>query len=174
MSQFFASGGQSIEVSASASGLISFRMDWLDLRAVQGPSTDFSSTAVQGNSEKRLGRRGGGGRPARTHEEQPQISLTDLRAEGSALGWEPRDRNFRLVVGPGGNEPLFTILIASDAVDRGHVFHCSVSSRQPPFARKQELDSIPSALFQSPSGQKGPVPPPRVPWRCLPGRTSSR
>ena len=119
-------------------------------------------------------RRGGGGRPARTHEEQPQISLTDLRAEGSALAWEPRDRNFCLVVGPGGNEPLFTTLIASYAVDRGHVFHCSVSSRQPPFARKQELDSIPSALFQSPSGQKGPVPPPRVPWRCLPGRTSSR
>ena len=43
MSQFFASGGQSIGVSASAispsneySGLISFRMDWLDLHAVQG------------------------------------------------------------------------------------------------------------------------------------------
>ena len=42
MSQFFASGGQSIGVSASASflqehpGLISFRMDWLDLVAVQG------------------------------------------------------------------------------------------------------------------------------------------
>ena len=40
MSQFFASGGQSIEVSASASvlpsGLISFRTDWLDLLAVQG------------------------------------------------------------------------------------------------------------------------------------------
>ena len=44
MSQFFASGGQSIGVSASASvlpmneysGLISFRMDWLDLLAVQG------------------------------------------------------------------------------------------------------------------------------------------
>ena len=44
MSQFFASGGPSIEVSASASvlpmneysGLISFRMDWLDLLAVQG------------------------------------------------------------------------------------------------------------------------------------------
>ena len=43
MSQVFASGGQSIEVSASASvlpmntpGLISFRMDWLDLLAVQG------------------------------------------------------------------------------------------------------------------------------------------
>ena len=34
MSQFFASGGQSIGVSAS--GLISFRMDWLDLLAVQG------------------------------------------------------------------------------------------------------------------------------------------
>ena len=42
MSQLFASGGQSIGVSASASasnehpGLISFRMDWLDLLAVQG------------------------------------------------------------------------------------------------------------------------------------------
>ena len=40
MSQFFASGGQSIGTSASASneyfGLISFRMDWLDLLAVQG------------------------------------------------------------------------------------------------------------------------------------------
>ena len=44
MSQFFASGGQSIGVSASASipyneysGLISFRIYWLDLLAVQGP-----------------------------------------------------------------------------------------------------------------------------------------
>ena len=41
MSQFFASRGQSIGVSASASvlpmsGLISFRMDWFDLLAVQG------------------------------------------------------------------------------------------------------------------------------------------
>ena len=44
MSQLFASGGQSIGVSPSASvlpmnehsGLISFRMDWLDLLAVQG------------------------------------------------------------------------------------------------------------------------------------------
>ena len=43
MSQFFPSGGHSIGVSASAfspsneySGLISFRMDWLDLLAVQG------------------------------------------------------------------------------------------------------------------------------------------
>ena len=53
MSQFYASGGQSIGVSASMNsssnstsqfnspsdeylGLISFRMDWLDLRAVQG------------------------------------------------------------------------------------------------------------------------------------------
>ena len=41
VSQLFASGGQSIRVSASASvlpiysGLISFRMDWLDLLAVQ-------------------------------------------------------------------------------------------------------------------------------------------
>ena len=43
MSQFFAPDGQSIGVSALAispsneySGLISFRMDWLDLLAVQG------------------------------------------------------------------------------------------------------------------------------------------
>ena len=43
MSQLFASGGQSIGVSASNispsnehPGLISFRMDWLDLLAVQG------------------------------------------------------------------------------------------------------------------------------------------
>ena len=41
MSQLFASGGQSIGVSASISvlpdpGLISFRMNWLDLLAVQG------------------------------------------------------------------------------------------------------------------------------------------
>ena len=43
MIQFFASGGQSIGVSASTvspssehSGLISFRMDWLDLLTVQG------------------------------------------------------------------------------------------------------------------------------------------
>ena len=43
MSQFFASGGQRIGASASASshfneysGLISFRMDWLDLFEVQG------------------------------------------------------------------------------------------------------------------------------------------
>ena len=43
MSQLFTSGGQSIGVSASASvlpmnspGLISLRMDWLDLLAVQG------------------------------------------------------------------------------------------------------------------------------------------
>ena len=38
MSQFFASGGQSIGVSASASvsGLISSRINWLDLFAVQG------------------------------------------------------------------------------------------------------------------------------------------
>ena len=42
MSQLFPSGGQNIGVSASASysneysGLISFRIDWLDLLAVQG------------------------------------------------------------------------------------------------------------------------------------------
>ena len=43
MSQFFASGGQSIESfsfsiipSSEYSGLISFRIDWIDLLAVQG------------------------------------------------------------------------------------------------------------------------------------------
>ena len=42
MSQFFASGGQNIGVSFSINpstehpGLISFRMDWLDLLAIQG------------------------------------------------------------------------------------------------------------------------------------------
>ena len=36
MSQFFTSGGQSFGVSPSASVLVSFRMDWLDLLAVQG------------------------------------------------------------------------------------------------------------------------------------------
>ena len=55
MSQFSASGGQSIGVSVSTSvlpinnpGLISFRMDWLDLLAVQGtqessPTPQFKS-----------------------------------------------------------------------------------------------------------------------------------
>ena len=42
ISQFFTSGGQSVGVSASASneysGLISFRIDWLDHLAVQGTS----------------------------------------------------------------------------------------------------------------------------------------
>ena len=54
MSQFFTSGGLSIEGSASAispsneySGLISFRIDWLDLLAVQGLSGVFSNTTVQ-------------------------------------------------------------------------------------------------------------------------------
>ena len=43
VSQFFASGGQSIKASVSAinptseySGLMSFRIDWFDLLAVQG------------------------------------------------------------------------------------------------------------------------------------------
>ena len=59
MSQLFASGGQSVGVSASVSvsfsispsnehlGLISFRMDWLDLLAVQRLSRVFSSTTVK-------------------------------------------------------------------------------------------------------------------------------
>ena len=47
MSQFFTSGGQSIGASASAdpsneySELISFRLDWLDLLAVQGTLKSF-------------------------------------------------------------------------------------------------------------------------------------
>ena len=53
MSQFFESGGKSIENSFSISpssehpGLISFSMDWLDLLAVQGLSRVFSNTTVQ-------------------------------------------------------------------------------------------------------------------------------
>ena len=37
----------SISPSNESSELISFRMDWLDLLAVQGPSRVFSSTTVQ-------------------------------------------------------------------------------------------------------------------------------
>ena len=55
MSQFFASGSQSTGISASASvpsnkysGLISFRMDWLDLLAVQGTLKSL----LQHNSSK--------------------------------------------------------------------------------------------------------------------------
>ena len=52
MSQFFTSGGQTIGVSASASvlpmnthsGLISFRMDWLDLLVLQGIRQESSPT----------------------------------------------------------------------------------------------------------------------------------
>ena len=46
MSQLFASGGQSTGVSASNEhpGLISFRMDWLDLLAVQGTLQESSPT----------------------------------------------------------------------------------------------------------------------------------
>ena len=49
MSQFFTSGGQSIGVSASAeySGLISFRIDWLDLLAVQGTLKSLHQHTVQ-------------------------------------------------------------------------------------------------------------------------------
>ena len=52
MNQLFLSGGQSIGVSVSTSvlpinnpGLISFRMDWLDLLAVQGTLQHHSSKA---------------------------------------------------------------------------------------------------------------------------------
>ena len=53
MSQLFASGSQSIGFSFNISpsdeysGLISFRMDWLDLLAVHGLSRVFSNTTVQ-------------------------------------------------------------------------------------------------------------------------------
>ena len=48
MSQFFISGGQSISPSNEYSGLISFRMNWLDLFSVQGtlkssPTPQFKS-----------------------------------------------------------------------------------------------------------------------------------
>ena len=49
MSQFFASGGQSIGLSASESvlsALISFRMDWLDLLAVQGTLKSLFQSTV--------------------------------------------------------------------------------------------------------------------------------
>ena len=46
MSQLFASGGQSFSISPSNeySGLISFRIDWFDLLAVQGTSQESSPT----------------------------------------------------------------------------------------------------------------------------------
>ena len=55
MSQFFTSGSQSIRVSASTSvspsneysGLVSFRIDWLDLLAVQGTLKTLLNTTVQ-------------------------------------------------------------------------------------------------------------------------------
>ena len=57
MSQFFASGGQSIRVSASAispsneySALISFKIDWFDLLAVQ----ETLKSLLQHHSSKAL------------------------------------------------------------------------------------------------------------------------
>ena len=53
MSRLFTSGSQRIVASTSASvpsmnsGLISFRMDWLDLLAVQGTSRIYSNSTVQ-------------------------------------------------------------------------------------------------------------------------------
>ena len=53
MSQLFSSGGQSIGFSFNISsyneysGVTSFRMDWLDLLAVQGLSRVFSNTTLQ-------------------------------------------------------------------------------------------------------------------------------
>ena len=62
MSQFFALGGQSIGVSASTlvlpdeySGLIFFRMDWLDLLAVQGLSRVFSSITFKSINSPSIG-----------------------------------------------------------------------------------------------------------------------
>ena len=54
VSQFFTSSGQSIAASVSASvlsvkisiNMISFRIDWFELHAVQGLSRVFSSTTV--------------------------------------------------------------------------------------------------------------------------------
>ena len=45
MRQFFTSGGQRIGVSASASVLISFRMDWLDLLGCPRDSQQYSPTS---------------------------------------------------------------------------------------------------------------------------------
>ena len=45
MSQFFASGGQSTGVSAAASVLPMFRMDWLDLLAVNFFSLEENTEA---------------------------------------------------------------------------------------------------------------------------------
>ena len=51
MSQFFTSGSQNVSFSICASneysGLISFRMDWLDLLQSKGPSRVFSNTTAQ-------------------------------------------------------------------------------------------------------------------------------
>ena len=49
MSQLFTSGGQSFNISPSNehSGLISFRMDWMDLLAVQGTLKSLFQHTVQ-------------------------------------------------------------------------------------------------------------------------------
>ena len=47
MSQLFSWGGQSIIPSKEHPGLISFRMDWLDLLAVQGTLKSLLHTTVQ-------------------------------------------------------------------------------------------------------------------------------
>ena len=58
MSWLFVSGGQSFGASASVlpmnSGLISFRIDWFDLLAVQGTIRVFSSTAVHAVSKSQI------------------------------------------------------------------------------------------------------------------------
>ena len=47
MSKFFASGGQSFSISPEYSGLISFKVDWFDLLAVQGTLKNLLNTIVQ-------------------------------------------------------------------------------------------------------------------------------
>ena len=60
MSQLFASGDQSIGVSASTCpsnehpGLISFRMDWLDLLAAQGTLKSLLQHRRAGNRNREL------------------------------------------------------------------------------------------------------------------------
>ena len=53
MSHFFASGGQSFSFSISPSneysGLISFRIDWLDLLVVQGAGNKRQTNYMQAN-----------------------------------------------------------------------------------------------------------------------------
>ena len=76
MSQFFASGGQSIGISVFSlstsnehPGLISFRMDWLDLLAVQGTLKSL----LQHHSSKK-------------HSQKRSGWLADISVEVSPVG----------------------------------------------------------------------------------------